>query len=342
MLNAHTITSFSQSPLGIAIDTTLAILNHSCVPNTTVIYSGLRLDLRSIQRINKGEELTISYIDISDFTAYRKRELRQRYYFDCHCLRCQTPDPLNDVDRLDLAEKATKLQAQASKANPTISFPSKTKTQQIGLLENAISLLAKGHWPRDTQPYPSICADRIEAYSRTLQWLPAIDIALTRSLDRNPYPSPLYPACVTNDWILLKTIIGFATDYLQDPIAGEEGLHESKNPIAMDMKKRLRDVDFQMHVELWQRLPPLLYKHILALAHKSHGEDSRLMQVLKRWGKDSGFEDLSIPAGGDEKENERALREAIAELKRCLKGLAGRDAFREDFGEGGYVKSGAR
>ena len=342
LLNAHTITSFSQAPLGIAIDTTLAILNHSCVPNTAVIYSGLRLDLRPIQKIGKGEELTISYIDTLDFTSYRKRELTQRYYFDCTCRRCQTPDPLNDKNKLHLAEEATNLQSQATKANQTISFTSKTKTQQIALLEDAISLLAKAQWPRDIQPYPSICTDRIEAYSRKLQWLPAIDISLTRSLHQNPYPSPLHPACVMNDWVLLKTIIGFATDYLQDPTTGEEGVHGSNSPTTMDMRKRLRDVDFRTHVQLWQRLPPLLYRHILALAHKSHGEDSRLMQVLKRWGKEVGFEDLSIFADGDEKGNEQTLREAIAGLKNFLKGLAGRDAFREEFRVGGYVKSGAR
>ncbi|MGK0270399.1 MAG: hypothetical protein ACI88H_001045 [Cocleimonas sp.] len=74
--------------------------NHSCNPNTTVIhifslesdfYSRL-LTVKATRQIQKGEEITFSYIDPQlastlDFNS-RREELKSSYGFICNCEKC--------------------------------------------------------------------------------------------------------------------------------------------------------------------------------------------------------------------------------------------------------------
>lgn len=45
--------------------------------------------------IAKGEELTITYINLLRHTAFRRARLRERWFFDCQCQRCMDPTELN-------------------------------------------------------------------------------------------------------------------------------------------------------------------------------------------------------------------------------------------------------
>lgn len=75
---------------------TMALLNHSCDPNSSwarAEENARILELRAIREIEAGEEITVSYISVegrySD-TAARQTRLRNGWAFTCICRLCQT------------------------------------------------------------------------------------------------------------------------------------------------------------------------------------------------------------------------------------------------------------
>ena len=75
-------------------------INHSCAPNC--VYS-FALDgtmiYRVIRDVNVGEEITVSYIDLTLSTPIRRSILKEQRMFDCSCLRCVSY--LSFVEQLD-------------------------------------------------------------------------------------------------------------------------------------------------------------------------------------------------------------------------------------------------
>ena len=49
------------------------------------------MSLIAIRPILKDEEITISYIDDTHPKTKRQQELRERYFFECQCKRCNMP-----------------------------------------------------------------------------------------------------------------------------------------------------------------------------------------------------------------------------------------------------------
>ncbi|KAG5926364.1 hypothetical protein E4U53_003101 [Claviceps sorghi] len=73
--------------VGIFLDPTLAMANHSCVPNATVLFAGRTAVLRAERPIREGEEIEICYTDYTNPVAARQSAL-QEYNFVCRCPRC--------------------------------------------------------------------------------------------------------------------------------------------------------------------------------------------------------------------------------------------------------------
>lgn len=63
-------------------------VNHSCYPNCCYVFMDGEMQCRSIRNIAKGEELTVTYIDILDTYHRRKANLLTTRFFECNCLRC--------------------------------------------------------------------------------------------------------------------------------------------------------------------------------------------------------------------------------------------------------------
>jgi hypothetical protein len=77
----------------------LSKINHSCQPNVEVqhgLFKECIVDLVAKRNIDKGEELTVSYINLGldgtekRNTAYRRRILHARYLFWCDCPLCSS------------------------------------------------------------------------------------------------------------------------------------------------------------------------------------------------------------------------------------------------------------
>lgn len=62
--------------------------NHSCDPNLCRVMVGNEMRFYALRAIGEGEPLCISYIDVTDAAADRRRELLQGYRFYCRCPRC--------------------------------------------------------------------------------------------------------------------------------------------------------------------------------------------------------------------------------------------------------------
>lgn len=64
------------------------MLNHSCVPNIIYGIKDNKMHFTTVRDIEKGEELTDSYINIKIHYKKREKRLKKQYGFECKCERC--------------------------------------------------------------------------------------------------------------------------------------------------------------------------------------------------------------------------------------------------------------
>ncbi|KAK1407725.1 hypothetical protein QVD17_39349 [Tagetes erecta] len=86
--NAHTICDSELIPLGTGLYPVISIINHSCYPNSVLVFEGRMATIRAIQQIPKGSEVLISYIETAGSTMTRQKALKEQYFFTCSCPRC--------------------------------------------------------------------------------------------------------------------------------------------------------------------------------------------------------------------------------------------------------------
>jgi hypothetical protein len=95
--NSVSVTDDELRDIGIAAVPAVALLNHSCLPNCVLVFVGepapvgLRVHVRAVRRIGRGEELTIAYTDVAESRAQRRASLARGYFFQCRCARCEAP-----------------------------------------------------------------------------------------------------------------------------------------------------------------------------------------------------------------------------------------------------------
>ena len=207
LVNSHTLITPTLDPLGLCLSPKSALLNHSCTPNTHIVFSGKSLSLRSLNSIEPGSELTIAYIDTTQVTATRKSELQSRYFFACKCPSCIAgttngmPDPTVDSNSSYIDSRALDLESQATKLSPN-----EAATQ----LESALERLRR--YPTHRQPYANIQQKAFLNALTRQDWLGALKFALEAYLYIEPvhYPSSWHPVRVVKTWVLLKLIMNIA------------------------------------------------------------------------------------------------------------------------------------
>ena len=76
--------------LGTLFDPLLSLFNHSCTPSCLLEFRGREVLVYALREISEGEEATIAYVDVeSAGVGERRRELKERWFFDCMCGRCK-------------------------------------------------------------------------------------------------------------------------------------------------------------------------------------------------------------------------------------------------------------
>ncbi|CAE6493731.1 unnamed protein product [Rhizoctonia solani] len=107
--NAHTLSTPSLTPIGVAISPVAALINHSCVPNCVVVFPKAseskkvpnEMLIIAIGKILPGEELTTSYVDLTLPTEHRQKILQERYFFECECPNCKLGPSLKTTPFVD-------------------------------------------------------------------------------------------------------------------------------------------------------------------------------------------------------------------------------------------------
>ena len=113
--NSFSVCDDELRPVGSALFPTVAMLNHSCLPNAVAMFSfagvgggvsgsgSVQVKVRAIRRIHAGEEVCISYIGLAQPRSARQRTLAADYHFACGCARCLQE---HDTHRNDADPKA--------------------------------------------------------------------------------------------------------------------------------------------------------------------------------------------------------------------------------------------
>ncbi|KAM5165646.1 histone-lysine N-methyltransferase SMYD3 isoform 3-T4 [Mantella aurantiaca] len=95
--NSFTISDGEMQDVGVGLYPSMSLLNHSCDPSCVIVFEGTCLKLRSVKNIPKGEELTISYIDVKMPAHLRQVQLQRQYCFNCDCHCCLSKDKDEDM-----------------------------------------------------------------------------------------------------------------------------------------------------------------------------------------------------------------------------------------------------
>ncbi|KAI0539258.1 hypothetical protein GGR58DRAFT_465025 [Xylaria digitata] len=100
---------------GLFMNPSLAMVNHSCTPNSFVQFIGRQAVLHAYQEIKKDEEVEISYIDCNLHRSERQEALKTRYHFTCDCPRCK-----DDMDVYQVCRRYPHLHLNALSLAPDI------------------------------------------------------------------------------------------------------------------------------------------------------------------------------------------------------------------------------
>ncbi|KAL7118030.1 hypothetical protein ACP275_03G110000 [Erythranthe tilingii] len=102
--NAHTICDSELRPLGTGLYPVISIINHSCLPNSVLVFEERLAVVRAMQNIPKGAEVTISYVEIAGSTITRQKSLKEQYFFTCSCSRCIKLGQSEDIQESAILE----------------------------------------------------------------------------------------------------------------------------------------------------------------------------------------------------------------------------------------------
>ena len=90
IINSFNIMStLEYKPIGIGLYLAASRLDHSCVPNATVIFLGRKLKVRCIEPVDNFKDVRIAYTNIIHDTETRRKDLKEQYYFHCQCFQCR-------------------------------------------------------------------------------------------------------------------------------------------------------------------------------------------------------------------------------------------------------------
>jgi hypothetical protein len=236
--NAFRVTLADSTPIGLCFEPTASFANHSCMPNTGIMFDGRHMTLRALNPIKEGEQILISYIDVTQIRDERRRELEDRYFFTCHCDKCERDDgpygtflnsnPVVDP-RLELFMEQKEIvkiaQVQGSEP-PQVNVqmilpevnelllrsrgPSLSPQAQISLLKQALAAskpLSRRQSFAQT-PYPLILNEIYLHYLTTLNYTKALSILLFTYIncDVYNYPQPHHPIRVTRLFSIAKLL----------------------------------------------------------------------------------------------------------------------------------------
>ncbi|KAI9809070.1 MAG: hypothetical protein M1825_002359 [Sarcosagium campestre] len=264
------------------LDPLAASINHSCDPNSFIIFDGPRMSVRSRRQIKKGEEVTISYIDSSEPFQRRQSDLKERYFFTCNCSKCQLGSTLREDRFLPGNGDEPNLRAIENKSFALVQ--ESKKTEDIGLaiamLQEAEKLLkedSRGRWPIDRQPWPELL---VELHLKLLlagEFMQAFPYALKMYFDTDPllYPEPWHPQRVVRNASLSQLVVQLSVMAEDDAT----------------LSRVLKGYKLDMGLIVWA-----LMNELRANVVKSHGAESQFAKMIQLKREQLGIDLTRVPA----------------------------------------------
>lgn len=221
--------------LGIGFDPLICCANHSCEPNTVLIFNQPQTALRALKPIEKGEEILLKYVDVTNPFSVRQEELKKSYYFNCQCAKCKEgatfpedrfskkPEELtaeyrkladtlvkrhNDqlskffVPASDATaqERLAAIQAEAFSIAGTLTDE---KTPSIDEIKGALEMcIQSGLWSWTRQPVPHLCRQLFGLYIASGDSYRAFRLGIKLHFQITPLlnPQAFYPHRLIDIW----------------------------------------------------------------------------------------------------------------------------------------------
>ncbi|KAH8149607.1 uncharacterized protein LAJ45_06237 [Morchella importuna] len=170
LINSITLVNSTFDPIGIAFDPLASLMNHSCDPNSVMVFDGRTVSVRALREIAKDEEITISYIDNTNPTSRRRSELQGRYFFTCSCQKCVSPATCSGLKEVFIDIPGVTTSNLEEYAWAAISTPSEDV-----LLKAIRALHTTKLWPLQRQPLPLLHHELIHSvYIPLSKWPQAL------------------------------------------------------------------------------------------------------------------------------------------------------------------------
>ncbi|PYH39292.1 S-adenosylmethionine-dependent methyltransferase [Aspergillus neoniger CBS 115656] len=198
-LNSFNLTNAVYDRLGIYLHPYAAIFNHSCDHNAAVSFDGPNLHIKALRPIQKGEQIFITYIDVTDPYPIRQHNLQSRYYFTCHCSKCTSEAASSTATTLHPAQQEA---YDIIQSLPTLENPTKHLLQALTTLQNATI-------PATTQPSISLLDELITSLLAQQKYKSAFAYAAARyrAVDPVVYPLKGHPIRLLHAWVLARLAI---------------------------------------------------------------------------------------------------------------------------------------
>ena len=88
---AFILSTFTPEHFGTGVYLKASLLNHSCAPNCTVVFTGRKLSVLANKDIPAGDIPSvafITYVNSLEDTVTRQQQLRATWHFTCECTLC--------------------------------------------------------------------------------------------------------------------------------------------------------------------------------------------------------------------------------------------------------------
>jgi len=263
LINSLTLVTPTYDPIGICIDPLAATMNHSCNPNAVVSFDRNTLNIFSLRKISRDEEIFISYVDITDNPWQRQEELQERYFFTCDCVECSAWTILQSTVVPPNNEQFRSIESQA-KALLKTAKASPDSNSSIAALEHGMKLMrCVKVCAVFRQPYASLRQQLAVNLIAAQRWVSAFAEMLKIYFEIDPvlFPQPFHPVRVVHKWTLAMLVIHIST--LSGSGAGSVG--------------RLEVYHLDYGTVVWG-----LLMEVEGNLDKSHGRGTRFAKLARR------------------------------------------------------------
>ncbi|KAH6898904.1 hypothetical protein B0T10DRAFT_123156 [Thelonectria olida] len=273
-VNAFQRWDFELGHAAIFLEPTLAMANHSCLPNANVEFVGRKAVLQAETEIRTGDEIEISYTDYTYPLPVRQQALKP-YHFTCKCRRCEQDlsiyqacalSPNIELNRASLVLDMTKLKTHAAATNAKkaalanehsgntaeivadrCELPPDTVKENRKMLEKqwqtCKGLVSEGWWA--VTPLYQVLSDIALHYVREQRYISALLVTCLVATDADPYRyvAPFHPQRSAKIFLIAKLLALTASEAHIPGDSAEKWTNGPTDGVAAQALDTLKGVD---------------------------------------------------------------------------------------------------